>query len=135
MPLNYPKKYTDPEWKKAEKTIKVSATGIGETLRTLETAVKAASTALDHKTNLQTIEKIVLAAAAATKKPYDTMSAAAAKAKKAKNAAAVEYIDDLAFAVRRYGHELESLAENLANKHLLEEKLQDYIDRFNSRAE
>jgi hypothetical protein len=49
MELYYPKKFTDPEWKKEEKRIKVSATGIGKALRDLEKAVGAVNAQVKGK--------------------------------------------------------------------------------------
>lgn len=43
MTLSFPKRLSDPEWKKTEKAHKIAATGVGETLRKAEKSVKALS--------------------------------------------------------------------------------------------
>lgn len=70
LTLVYPKALTDPEWKKMEKEAKVSATGVGQTLRTLENAVKAVNAELNGKRDpakLAALYKSAQTAVAATR--------------------------------------------------------------------
>lgn len=70
LTLVYPKALTDPEWKKLEKEAKVSATGVGQTLRTLENAVKAVNAELNGKRDpghLDNLYKTAKTAASATR--------------------------------------------------------------------
>jgi hypothetical protein len=73
MPINaYPNELTDPFWKKLEKKINVSSTGIGQTLRQAETLHKA------FLEKVNAYEKDSKTAAAAKKATTDFVKALAA---------------------------------------------------------
>ncbi len=134
MPLNYPKKFTDPDWKAAEKKIKVSATGIGKTLRELEAAVKVASADFDQKKDAVTVAKAILNIMPAIKKSDAAISAESSSARKAKNTAAEKYLDDLRHALGTYESELEHLAKGVDEaKSGYGWSVADNVQRFNER--
>lgn len=108
MILTYPKRLTDPEWKKTEKAHKIAATGVGETLRKAEKSVKALSDQLKLKKDHAKVVALAKTAVADCKASGSLLNQTAAKysAKGAKDA-----ILDYRHLINRLGSELEPLTK------------------------
>lgn len=102
LTLVYPKALTDPEWKKLEKEAKVSATGVGQTLRTLESAVKAINTELNGKRDPAKLATLYKTANTAVTASRTLVFKVEADAKNKKNDKAVKLLDGFSSKVHSY---------------------------------
>jgi hypothetical protein len=125
MQLSYPKAFSDAEWKKSEKQIKVSATGVGKTLRDLQKAVQAINSELAGGQDAKKLVLLFKAANVIAKKSYEAISDQWRQA--AKGSAAEKYLVDFRFKMGRYQSELEAFdpADHRG--------MQWPVDRFNDR--
>jgi len=114
MPAKFdlPKSFTDDEWKKKEKEIKVSATGIGKTLRDLDTAIKAVNAELAGKKDPAKLTTLYKAAEAKAKASSTVINTALGEAVKKKNKAASDYLASFRHNMDRYETALKSLDAN-----------------------
>lgn len=76
--LNYPNALTDVEWKKAEKQLKISDTGVGKTLRDLEKAHKGLDQAVQAmkagKADVAKVTPVKTSTVAAAKKAHEALN-------------------------------------------------------------
>lgn len=110
--FDVPKSFTDDEWKKKEKEIKVSATGIGKTLRDLDGAVKAINAELAGKKDPAKLTPLYKAAETKAKASGTVIKKAWDDAVKKKNKAAGDYLASLHHNMGRYEYSLKSLDAN-----------------------
>lgn len=123
--MDYPECFTDPEWKKLEKELKISATGVGKTLRDLEKAVSVADAGVQalsqKKTTAARVVPAMKVVADAAKKASNTVHAV-----KVKDPAAREKLNHLEWQLGDYVSELEHLNLN-------DDDLEYAVDRVNRR--
>lgn len=124
--LVYPKRLSDPEWKKAEKAVNVSATGLGEKLRKAEAAVKALSAHL--KTRKDCAKVVTLAQAAIAAANAASSHAHKMGFKHDVNSPAGKTIGDFRHRLSRLASELEPLL-----KVRKEDEIADKADRVADR--
>jgi hypothetical protein len=124
--LDYPKVFTDPEWKKLEKVLKISDTGVGKTLRDLQKAHTNADKGVQalslKKAPAEKVQPAVNAARVAAKKASDTVRATSGKVKDPK---AQKELDNLVWQLNRYELRLKSF--DLKDHH----GLKWVVDNFN----
>ena len=127
--LTYPKKYTDAEWKKAEKTIKIEATGLGKTLRDMEKTAKTLDQGyvalVARKTDAAKVKAALKAHQVTTKKAADQIDDTWRKQKD--KTPAEKYLSDLRFSIWRYLDELKELKPDDRRGP------EDGVERFNDR--
>jgi hypothetical protein len=126
--LTYPKMFTDPEWKKLEKLLKVSNTGIGATLRELENAHKnldAGIQALIKKA--ATVDKVEAARKTTHVAALKSVTAVDKTLGKLKPGDAKKSLTDYRFKINRYTDELRQFD---INDH---RGIGTPVDRFNHR--
>ncbi|MBL8295463.1 MAG: hypothetical protein JNN08_26695 [Bryobacterales bacterium] len=109
MTLSFPKRLSDPEWKKAEKAHKIAATGVGETLPTAEKSVKALSDQL--KLNKDHAKVIALAKTAVADCGASGTHLNKTASKYSTNKPAYDAILDFEHLMNRLASELESLTK------------------------
>jgi hypothetical protein len=124
----FPKVLSDPEWKKTEKAGGVSATGVGQTLREVETLYKKLDAGIEaakqHNTDAKQAKPAKDATVAAIEKSVKTLDAVITKVKDAKKK---QIITDFRFKLNRFGSELKNL--DLVDHRGLEWAVGNYNDR------
>jgi hypothetical protein len=126
--LTYPKIFTDPEWKKLEKQMKVSDTGIGATLRELEKAHKNLDAGIQALIkNTTTKDKVEAARKTTHMAAVKSVAAVDKTAGKLKPGDAKKAINDYRFKIGRYTDELKQFD---LNDH---RGIATPVDRFNHR--
>lgn len=106
--LSYPKRLTDPEWKKTEKTHKIAATGVGETLRKAEKSVKALSDQLKLNKDHAKVVALAKTAVADCKASGALLNQVVSKYK---DQGAKDAIFDYRHRINRLASELEALTK------------------------
>ncbi len=107
--FDLPKSFEDAEWKKKEKEIKVSDTGIGKTLRELEAAVKAINAELAGHKDPAKLATLYKAAEGKAKASTTVINTARGAASKKKNQAASDYLLSFSRNMGRYESALQNL--------------------------
>ena len=131
MQLVYPKAFTDPEWKKTEKKIKVSDTGVGKTLRDLQKVIVAINSELGGGKDVKKLATLLKTAKAATKKSEDAIRDQSRKEKS--GSPAQKYLGDFAWKMSAYGTELGDF--DPADHRGLDWPVDRFNDRVKSRCE